>query len=214
MFPVQNVLLRNPVHIDVGVIAKSCMDFRRLCHIARRIFVVVTAVITDVFFRIVFKPVGNIFMEVYPVLPIQQKSPDSDQVCHITHIVCRIHFPVFCIIFQTLTHQLFHQMFGVLQAAVVRLQSDLFFLVLQKFCHKFFSDLFQRRPVPFIIIRNFQQFFPGNICFFKFLRQNSKFLQKLVLCQIHVNSSLSLSIQRTGFFFSERTPEKPGPAAF
>ena len=150
-------------------------------------------------------------MEVYPVLPIQQKSPDSDQVCHITHIVCRIHFPVFCIIFQTLTHQLFHQMFGVLQAAVVRLQSDLFFLVLQKFCHKFFSDLFQRRPVPFIIIRNFQQFFPGNICFFKFLRQNSKFLQKLVLCQIHVNSSLSLSIQRTGFFFFRTHPGETRP---
>ena len=57
----------------------------------------------------------------------------------------------------------------------------------------------------------FQQFFPGNICFFKFLRQNSKFLQKLVLCQIHVNSSLSLSIQRTGFFFFRTHPGETRP---
>ena len=157
------------------------MDFRRLCHIARCVLVVVTAVIHGCYFSGSFlNQCVIVFMEVYPVLPITAKVPRIP-----IRDLSRNAYKLVESIFRYL-HNFSRRLrtsFSTRCSVSFRrlwydLQSDLFFLVLQKLCHKFFSDLFQRRTAPFIIIRNFQQFFPGNICFLKFLRQNSEFSAK------------------------------------
>ena len=78
MLSIQYMLQRNPVCIYLMEIPCTDMHFRRLCHkYASIAHIIMFAVSLYISLRRILNPAGNIDMEFYPVLPVQQEPSDS-----------------------------------------------------------------------------------------------------------------------------------------
>ena len=81
----------------------------------------------------IFKMLQQIFMEHHPVLPVQQKSTEPDDVCDKFQIILLRQFFIFPIIFNPSADNFFYQMPRCLYSGTIGMQTGLVFFILDQF---------------------------------------------------------------------------------
>ena len=120
----------------------------------------------------IVKMLQQIFMEHHPVLPVQQKSTEPDDVCDKFQIVLLRQFFIFPIIFNPSADNFFYQMPRCLYSGTIGMQTGLVFFIFNQFFQKHIPDHVKAVHAIGIVLRNRFQIRPAHTGFFIHLFRN------------------------------------------
>ena len=104
------------------------------------IVVKIVQTVMNILIGIIFKAAGDIFMEMDPILPVQEEYPDANEICHILVEIGMIQLTELLRIFLFLANHLLQKLHSTLGAVAIGMDTGSFNVV-QVFIDKGLADL-------------------------------------------------------------------------